>query len=37
MANEHTEFWLALLNQSQDVDQRTRLWNGYLVGSCRPE
>lgn len=36
MANEHTEFWLALLNQSQDVDQRTRLWNGYLGWKLPP-
>lgn len=35
MANEHTEFWLALLNHSQDKDQRVRLWNGYL-GSHLP-
>lgn len=37
MANEHTEFWLALLNQSQDVDQRTRLWNGYLGWKLPPK
>ena len=30
MANEHTEFWLALLAQGRDMDQRVRLWNGYL-------
>ena len=30
MANEHTAFWLALLDQGQDLDQRARLWNGYL-------
>ncbi len=28
MANEHTEFWLALLNLGDD--RRARLWNGYL-------
>ena len=37
MANEHTEFWLALLNQSQDMDQRTRLWNGYLGWKLPPK
>ena len=37
MANEHTEFWLALLNQSQDIDQRTRLWNGYLGWKLPPK
>ena len=30
MANEHTEFWLALLDQSHDTNQRARLWNGCL-------
>ena len=30
MANEHTAFWLALLNQGHDTNQRARLWNGYL-------
>ena len=30
MGNEHTEFWLALLAQGRDMDQRLRLWNGYL-------
>ena len=30
MANEHTKFWLALLDQGQDMEQRVRLWNGYL-------
>ena len=37
-------FWLALLAQSQDMDQRVRLWNGYLdwklppriKGECEP-
>ena len=28
MANEHTDFWLALLNLGDD--RRARLWNGYL-------
>ena len=30
MASDHTEFWMALLAQGQDTDQRVRLWNGYL-------
>ena len=30
MANKHTEFWLALLNLSEDADRRIKLWNGYL-------
>ena len=30
MANKHTEFWLALLDLSEDTDHRVRLWNGYL-------
>ena len=30
MANEHTDFWRALLAQAPDMDQRVRLWNGYL-------
>ena len=30
MANKHTEFWLALLNLSEDAEHRMRLWNGYL-------
>ena len=45
MANEHTEFWLALLAQGQDTNQRVRLWNGYLgsrlspriKGECEPQ
>ncbi len=36
MANEHTAFWLALLDQSRDIDQRTRLWNGYLGWKLPP-
>ena len=35
MASEHTQFWLALLAQGQDMNQRARLWNGYL-GWCLP-
>ena len=30
MADEHTAFWLALLNGNHDSDERARLWNGYL-------
>ncbi len=30
MANEHTDFWLALMDLSQDPQQRARLWNGYV-------
>ena len=30
MANEHTTFWLALLNRDHDPVRRARLWNGYL-------
>lgn len=30
MGNEHTDFWLALLDRPQETDQRVRLWNGYL-------
>ena len=26
----NAEFWLGLLAQDQDIDQRVRLWNGYL-------
>ena len=39
MANEHTEhteFWLALLDQDHDTDQRARLWNGYLGWKLPP-
>ena len=37
MANEHTKFWLALLDQGQDMDQRVRLWNGYLGWHLPPK
>ena len=37
MANKHTEFWLALLNHSQDRDQRVRLWNCYLEWKLPPK
>ena len=30
MLNGPTSFWLALLRISKDIDERTRLWNGYL-------
>ncbi|MDE0347332.1 MAG: hypothetical protein OXI66_16365 [Boseongicola sp.] len=30
MPNEHTDFWIALLNLGKDQDRRARLWNGYL-------
>ena len=30
MADKHTNFWIALLNLSNDLDTRARLWNGYL-------
>ena len=36
MANEHTSFWLALLNWNHDSDQRARLWNGYLGWKLPP-
>ena len=36
MANEHTAFWLALLNHS-DRNQRARLWNGYLGWKLPPK
>ena len=36
MANKHTEFWLALLGLSEDVDHRMRLWNGYLGWKLPP-
>ncbi len=35
MANEHTTFWLALLNRDHDPD-RPRLWNGYLGWKLPP-
>lgn len=37
MADEHTAFWLALLDQGRDTDQRARLWNGYLGWKLPPE
>lgn len=36
MANEHTAFWLTLLDQGRDAKQRTRLWNGYLNWKLPP-
>ena len=36
MANEHTAFWLALLNRHHD-SERTRLWNGYLGWKLPPK
>jgi len=30
MADKHTNFWIALLNLSNDPGTRARLWNGYL-------
>ena len=36
MANEHTAFWLALLNRDHDPDRRARLWNGYLGWKLPP-
>ena len=36
MADEHTAFWLALLDQARDTDQRARLWNGYLGWKLPP-
>lgn len=35
MANEHTAFWLALLQRDND-SERTRLWNGYLGWKLPP-
>lgn len=37
MANEHTKFWLALLTQGRDMDQRVQLWNGYLGWHLPPK
>ena len=37
MANKHTEFWLALLNQGKEPDYRARLWNGYLGWKLPPK
>ena len=37
MANDHTPFWLALLNGNRDPDQRARLWNGYLGWKLPPQ
>lgn len=37
MANKHNEFWFALLEKGQDMDQRTRLWNGYLGRRLPPK
>ena len=31
MAKKHVDFWLALLNCSNDVEQQLRYWNGYLA------
>ena len=31
MANKHAEFWLALMNCPNDVEQQSRYWNGYLA------
>ena len=31
MANKHAEFWLALMNYPNDVEQQSRYWNGYLA------
>lgn len=36
MANEHTAFWLALLNMHDD-SERARLWNGYLGWKLPPK
>ncbi len=37
MANEHTQFWLALFNFSNDRDRRVRLWNGYIGWKFLPD
>ena len=37
MANEHTDFWLALLNLHNDVEHRTQVWNGYLGWKLLPQ
>ena len=36
MANEHTDFWLALLNLHNDVEHRAQIWNGYLGWKLPP-
>ncbi len=36
MANEHTDFWLALLNLHNDVEHRAHIWNGYLGWKLPP-
>ena len=30
-SSENKQFWLALLNYPVDIQQRTRIWNGYLA------
>lgn len=30
MSNDHTPFWLALIDRSADREGRARLWNGYI-------
>lgn len=37
MANEHTDFWLALLNLYNDVEHRAHIWNGYLGWKLPPD
>ena len=37
MANEHTAFWLALLDQGFDAHKQARLWNGYLGWKLPPQ
>lgn len=37
MANEHTDFWLALLDLEDDPERLIRLWNGYLGWRLTPK
>ena len=30
MANDYAPFWLELLDFSDDIDERARIWNGYI-------
>ena len=37
MANNHTAFWLDLLHRNCALNQRSRLWNGYLGWQLSPQ
>ena len=36
MSNNHTTFWLALMELRRDREQRARLWNGYVGWKLPP-